>query len=182
MNLREKQLKAEYIYKGKIINVRLDDAELPDGKTAKREIVEHPGGVCVAALTDQNEILMVRQFRYPYSEVILEIPAGKRNSPDEEPLLCGKRELKEETGAEAENFIFLGELYPTPGYCGEILYMYAATKLTFGDTNPDEDEFLEVMRIPLDKAVDMIMNNELKDAKTQAAILKLKYLLDEGKI
>lgn len=182
MNLREKQLKAEYIYKGKIINVRLDDAELPDGKTAKREIVEHPGGVCVAALTDQNEILMVRQFRYPYSEVILEIPAGKRNSPDEEPLLCGKRELKEETGAEAENFIFLGELYPTPGYCGEILYMYAATKLTFGDTNPDEDEFLEVLRIPLDKAVDMIMNNELKDAKTQAAILKLKYLLDEGKI
>lgn len=182
MNLREKQLKAEYIYKGKIINVRLDDAELPDGKTAKREIVEHPGGVCVAALTDQNEILMVRQFRYPYSEVILEIPAGKRNSPDEEPLLCGKRELKEETGAEAENFIFLGELYPTPGYCGEILYMYAATKLTFGDTNPDEDEFLEVMRIPLDKAVDMIMNNELKDAKTQAAILKLKYLSDEGKI
>lgn len=182
MNLREKQLKAEYIYKGKIINVRLDDAELPDGKTAKREIVEHPGGVCVAALTDQNEILMVRQFRYPYSEVILEIPAGKRNSPDEEPLLCGKRELKEETGAEAENFIFLGELYPTPGYCGEILYMYAATKLTFGDTNPDEDEFLEVVRIPLDKAVDMIMNNELKDAKTQAAILKLKYLSDEGKI
>lgn len=182
MNLREKQLKAEYIYKGKIINVRLDDAELPDGKTAKREIVEHPGGVCVAALTDQNEILMVRQFRYPYSEVILEIPAGKRNSPDEEPLLCGKRELKEETGAEAENFIFLGELYPTPGYCGEILYMYAATKLTFGDTNPDEDEFLEVLRIPLDKAVDMIMNNELKDAKTQAAILKLKYLSDEGKI
>lgn len=182
MNLREKQLKAEYIYKGKIINVRLDDAELPDGKTAKREIVEHPGGVCVAALTDQNEILMVRQFRYPYSEVILEIPAGKRNSPDEEPLLCGKRELKEETGAEAENFIFLGKLYPTPGYCGEILYMYAATKLTFGDTNPDEDEFLEVLRIPLDKAVDMIMNNELKDAKTQAAILKLKYLLDEGKI
>ena len=182
MNLREKQLKAEYIYKGKIINVRLDDAELPDGKTAKREIVEHPGGVCVAALTDQNEILMVRQFRYPYSEVILEIPAGKRNSPDEEPLLCGKRELKEETGAEAENFIFLGELYPTPGYCGEILYMYAATKLTFGDTNPDEDEFLEHLRIPLDKAVDMIMNNELKDAKTQAAILKLKYLSDEGKI
>ena len=182
MNLREKQLKAEYIYKGKIINVRLDDAELPDGKTAKREIVEHPGGVCVAALTDQNEILMVRQFRYPYSEVILEIPAGKRNSPDEEPLLCGKRELKEETGAEAENFIFLGELYPTPGYCGEILYMYAATKLTFGDTNPDEDEFLEVLRIPLDKAVDMIMNNELKDAKTQVAILKLKYLSDEGKI
>ncbi|MBO7217454.1 MAG: NUDIX hydrolase [Clostridia bacterium] len=182
MNLTEKQLKAEYLYKGKIINVRLDDALLPDGKTAKREIVEHPGGVTVAALTDQNEILFVRQFRYPYFETVLEIPAGKRNSPDEEPLLCGMRELKEETGAEAERFIFLGELYPTPGYCGEIIYMYAATGLTFGETCPDEDEFLEVEKIPLNEAVRMVMANELKDAKTQAAVLKLKYLLDEGKL
>ena len=182
MNLAEKQLKAEYIYKGKIINLRLDDAELPDGKTAKREIVEHPGGVCVAALTDNNEVLMVKQFRYPYSEIILEIPAGKRNSPDEDPLLCGKRELREETGAEAENFIFLGELYPTPGYCGEVIYMYTAKGLTFGEMDPDEDEFLEVERIPLDKAVDMIFKNELKDAKTQAAILKLKLLLDKGEL
>ena len=182
MNLTEKQLKAEYLYKGKIINVRLDDALLPDGKTAKREIVEHPGGVTVAALTDQNEILFVRQFRYPYFETVLEIPAGKRNSPDEEPLLCGMRELKEETGAEAERFIFLGELYPTPGYCGEIIYMYAATGLTFGETCPDEDEFLEVEKIPLNEAVRMVMANELKDAKNQAAVLKLKYLLDEGKL
>ena len=182
MNLTEKQLKAEYLFKGKIINVRLDDALLPDGKTAKREIVEHPGGVAVAALTDQNEVLFVRQFRYPYFETILEIPAGKRNSPDEEPLLCGIRELKEETGAEAEKFTFLGELYPTPGYCGEIIYMYAATNLTFGEAKLDDDEFLEVEKIPLERAVQMVMNDELKDAKTQAAILKLKYLLDEGKL
>lgn len=180
MNLAEKQLKADYIYKGKIINVRLDEAELPNGKTALREIVEHPGGVCVAALTDNNEILMVKQFRYPYFEVIPEIPAGKRNSLDEDPLLCGKRELREETGAEAEKFIFLGELYPTPGYCGEVIYMYAATGLSFGEQDPDDDEFLEVERVPLEKAVEMIMSGEIKDAKTQAAVLKIKLLKESN--
>ena len=182
MNLEEKQLKAEYIYKGKIINLRRDQAELPNGATAFREVVEHPGGVCVAALTDRNEVLMVRQFRYPYSEVILEIPAGKRDSADEKPLDCGIRELKEETGATAEKFVFLGELYPTPGYCGEIIWLYAATGLSFGECDPDEDEFLSVEKIPLDTLIDMIMKGEIKDAKTQTAILKLKLLKDSGKI
>lgn len=182
MKLEEKQLSAHYIYNGKIINVRKDEALLPNGTTALREVVEHPGGVCVAALTERDEILMVRQFRYPYSEVILEIPAGKRDRSDEEPLECGKRELREETGASADNFIFLGELYPTPGYCGEKIYMYAATGLSYGSQDPDEDEFLEVERIPLEKAVEMILSGELKDAKTQAAILKLKLLKDLKKI
>lgn len=182
MNLEEKQIKAEYLYKGKIINVRRDEAELPNGKTAFREVVEHPGGVCVAALTDENEVLFVRQFRYPYGEIILEIPAGKRDSKDEDPLECGKRELKEETGTLAERYIFLGELYPTPGYCGEVIYMFGATGLSFGECEPDEDEFLEVERIPLGKAVEMIMSGEIKDAKTQSAILKLKLLRDMGEI
>ena len=182
MNLEEKQLKAEYLYKGRIINLRRDEAELPNGNTALREVIEHPGGVCVAALTEQNEVLMVRQYRYPYSEVIMEIPAGKRDSKDEDPLQCGMRELKEETGASAEKFIFLGELYPTPGYCAEIIWLYAATGLTFGEQDTDEDEFLTVQRIPLEKAVDMIMSGEIKDAKTQAAVLKLKLLKDNGKI
>lgn len=182
MNLEEKQLKAEYLYKGRIINVRRDEAELPNGMTALREVIEHPGGVCVAALTDENEVLMVSQYRYPYSEVIMEIPAGKRDSKDENPLECGIRELKEETGAVAKKFIFLGELYPTPGYCGEIIWLYAATGLTFGEQNPDEDEFLTVQKIPLEKAVDMIMSGEIKDAKTQTAVLKLKLLKDSGKI
>lgn len=182
MNLEEKQLKAEYIYKGRIINLRRDEALLPNGATATREIIEHPGGVCVAALTDDNEVLMVRQFRYPYFETVLEIPAGKRDSLDENPLECGKRELREETGATAENFIFLGELYPTPGYCGEIIWLYAASGLSFGSQDTDEDEFLEVEKIPLEKAVEMIMKGEIKDAKTQTAILKLKLLRDAGKI
>lgn len=182
MNLEEKQLKAEYVYEGRIIKVRRDEALLPNGAKALREVIEHPGGVCVAALTEDNEVLMVRQFRYPYSEVVLEIPAGKRDSVDEDPFECGKRELKEETGADASNFIPLGELYPSPGYCGEIIWLYAASGLTFGEQHTDEDEFLEVEKIPLEKAVEMIMKGEIKDAKTQAAVLKLKLLKDMGKI
>ena len=182
MNLTEKQLTKEYIFKGKIINLRRDTALLPNNTEAIREVVEHNGGVCVAALTDDNEVLFVKQFRYPYMEEILEIPAGKRDSLNEDPLLCGKRELKEETGATAKRFIPLGELYPTPGYCGEIIWMFAATDLDFGDQDPDDDEFLEVKKIPLTKAVEMILNGEIKDAKTQTAILKLKLLKDSGEI
>ena len=115
MNLQEKQISAEYMYKGKIISLRRDKALLPNGNTATREVVEHNGGVCVAALTDDDEVLFVRQFRYPYMEIIPEIPAGKRDSAYEDPFECGKRELKEETGATAEKFIPLGKLYPSPG-------------------------------------------------------------------
>ncbi len=182
MNLEEKQLSKEYLFNGKVIRLRKDIALLPNGNTAVREVVEHNGGVCVVALTDNDEVIMVRQFRYPYSEVILEIPAGKRDSVNEDPLKCGKRELKEETGAEAEVFIPLGELYPTPGYCSEIIWMYAAKVLNFGEDCPDDDEFLTTERIPLDTAVEMILSGEIKDAKTQAAILKVKLLKDSGKI
>lgn len=178
MNLEEKQLSKEYMYEGKIINLRRDTALLPDGNTALREVVEHPGGVCVAALTDNDEILFVKQFRYPYFETVLEIPAGKRDKGNEDPLECGIRELEEETGAKAEKFIPLGELYPSPGYCGEIIWLYAATGLTFSEQHLDEDEFLTVEKIPLEKAVQMILSGEIKDAKTQAAVLKLKLLKD----
>ena len=179
MNLEEKQLSFEYKFKGRIINLRVDEALLPNGATASREIVEHNGGICVVPLTENNEVLMVEQFRYPYGEVVLEIPAGKRDG-NEEPLDGGKRELKEETGATAESYTFLGELYPTPGYCGEIIYMYLARGLSYGETDPDEDEFLNVKKIPLEKAVDMIMKGEIKDAKTQTAILKTERMLKNG--
>lgn len=181
MNLKETPITQGYAYKGKIVNLRVDDALLPNGKVAKREVVEHNGGVCVAALTDKKEILLVKQFRYPYGEIIYEIPAGKRDG-DEEPLVCGKRELKEETGATAERFIPLGELYPTPGYCGEVIWMFAAFGLSFGEKNPDEDEFLEVERVPFEKAVEMVLKGEIKDAKTQTAILKLNELFRLGQL
>ncbi len=182
MSLKEKQLSAEYKFKGKIINLRLDEVLLPDGKKAAREIVEHNGGVTVAAITENDELLFVEQYRHPYEEIILELPAGKRNSPDEDPLSCGKRELMEETGAVADNFIFLGELYPTPGYCSEIIYMYAATGLCFGDTCLDDGEFLYIKKIPFKKAVEMVLTGEIKDAKTQVAILKLDALRKDNKI
>ena len=176
MNLTERTLKQDYRYRGKIINLRVDEAELPNGNVAAREVVEHPGGVCVAALTDEKELLFVRQFRYPYGEVVLELPAGKRDKNGEDPLACGKRELLEETGATAADYTFLGTLYPTPGYCDEVIYLYLAKGLTFGEARPDEDEFLQVERIPLATAVQMVLNNEIVDAKTQVAILKTDYL------
>lgn len=179
MNLNEKTLEKIYIYNGKIINVRADRAELPNGKEAKREVVEHPGGVTIAALTDKNELMFVRQFRYPYGEVILEIPAGKLEY-GEDPFEAGKRELREETGAVAQEYLNMGKFYPTPGYCGEIIHMYAAKGLTFTDLDPDEDEFLAVERIPLEKAVDMVLNNEIRDGKTQAAVLKVAELIRRG--
>lgn len=179
MDFTEKQIKAEYKFKGRVISLRVDEALMPDGKTATREVIEHNGGVCVAALTDKNEVLAVRQFRYPYSETVLEIPAGKRDG-DEDPFVCGVRELREETGATAAEYKLLGELYPSPGYCGEIIWMYAAKGLTFGEQQTDEDEFLSVERVPLDKFVEMILGGEIKDAKTQAAVLKLKLLVDKG--
>lgn len=182
MILKEKQLSSEYKFKGRIINLRQDVALLPNGNTATREVVEHPGGVCVAALTDRDELLFVRQWRYPYGEETLEVPAGKRDRQDEDPLECGKRELKEETGATAKNYIDLNPLYPTPGYINEVIYCYLATDLTFGEQNPDEDEFLDVLRIPLERAVEMVLSGEIKDAKTQIAVLKVKILRDQGKI
>lgn len=172
MNLSEKPLSADYKYRGRIINLRVDTAELPNGATATREVVEHPGGVCVAALTEDGCLLFVRQFRYPYQTVLLELPAGKLD-PGEDPLEAGKRELREETGAKASRYESLGTLYPSPGYCGEIIHLYAASGLTSGETAPDEDEFLEVEKIPLEEAARMVLEGEIPDAKTQAAVLKV---------
>ena len=182
MNLTEKTKMQEYIFKGGIINLRRDVAILPDGSEAGREVVEHNGGVCVLPLTENNEIIFVQQFRYPYMTELLEIPAGKRDSKDEDPLECGKRELKEETGAESNNFVFLGELYPSPGYVNEVIYMYYADGLTYGESCPDEDEFLDLVKIPFDKAVQMVLDGEIKDAKTQSAILKVSHLKANGRL
>lgn len=181
MDLTEKTVKQNVIYKGKIVTLRVDDALLPNGKPAKREVIAHPGGVTIAALTEANELLFVRQFRYPYGEVLLEIPAGKLE-PGEDPLEAGKRELKEETGASAEKYISLGVQYPSPGYCGEVLHLYLATGLSFGESQPDEDEFLCVEKIPLDKAVDMVLAGEIPDGKSQTIILKIYALQQMGKL
>lgn len=177
MNLCEKTVSQDVRFRGRVINLRVDDALLPNGNHATREVVEHPGGVCIAALTEQNELLFVRQFRYPFGEVLLELPAGKLDRGGEDPLEAGKRELREETGAVADKYRSLGKLYPSPGFCNEIIYLYLAEGLSFGENDPDEDEFLECERIPLDRAVEMVLQNEITDAKTQVAILKVAALL-----
>ncbi|MGN0538977.1 MAG: NUDIX domain-containing protein [Candidatus Fimenecus sp.] len=181
MDLTEKPVKQEYKFKGKIVNLRVDDALLPNGNIAKREIVEHNGGVMVAPLDNEDNLYFVKQFRYPYMEIVTELPAGKLEK-GEDPFEAGKRELKEETGAVANKYVSLGQLYPTPGYCGEIIHMYLATELSFGEQNPDDDEFLEIYKIPLEKAVEMVLSGELKDSKTQTAILKIHCLKQEGRI
>lgn len=181
MDLTEKTVGGEVLYKGKIVTLRVDEALLPNGKISKREVIEHPGGVTIAALTDAGELLFVRQFRYPYKEVLLEIPAGKLER-GEDPLEAGKRELREETGASAKHYISLGCQYPSPGYCDEVLHLYLATGLTFGEAQPDDDEFLSVERIPLEKATEMVLAGEIPDGKTQTIILKIAMLRQQGKI
>lgn len=175
LDLEEKTLEENLIYDGKIVKLYVDKVELPNGNTSTREYMKHPGGVSIVALTDKEEILFVKQFRYPYKNVIMEIPAGKLNY-GEDPFLAGKRELREETGAIAEKYTDLGTLLPSPGYTAEIIYMYLAENLTFGDTDFDDDEFLTLEKIPLKKAVEMVMSGEIADAKSQAAIMKTYYL------
>lgn len=174
----EKTVNSELLYNGKIIRVYLDDAELENGATAKREIVRHNGGVCVCAVDDEQNTYLVRQFRYPYAEEIYELPAGKRDSVDEDPLECGKRELREETGFIADSYLSLGKVYPSPGYVDEVIHLFLATGLKKAQQQLDEDEFLTVEKMPLAKAVELVMAGKIADSKTQVALLKAEKLLN----
>ena len=176
MELTEKTLSSEKIFDGVILHIRRDQVELPGGGRSVREVVDHPGGVCVLALDDQNQALLVSQYRYPYEKVLREIPAGKLEY-GEDPAAAAIRELQEETGAVAGDFRSLGELYPSPGYCGEIIRMYLARKLTFGEASLDEGEFLNVERMDFARLVELVLSGEIRDAKTIAAALKTKLLL-----
>ncbi|MEG1268573.1 MAG: NUDIX hydrolase [Oscillospiraceae bacterium] len=170
MELFEKTISSEDIYDGRIIKITCDTIELPDGRRALREVVGHPGGACVVPIDEKNNILMVEQFRYPMKEIVLEIPAGKLEW-GENPDSAVERELREETGFTADNIEYLGVNYPTPGYCAEKLYLYMATGLHKGEQELDADEYLNVKSVPFSVAVDMVMNNSIKDSKTVAAIL-----------
>ena len=176
MDMTEKKLARQDIYAGRVVKLHVDTVELPDGGTSIREIVDHPGGVAILALDEENRVSVVRQYRYAFSRVTLEIPAGKREK-GEEPLLTAQRELKEEVGAEAGEWVDLGKLLPSPGCYGETLYLYLARHLQFGEVSPDEDEFLAVERIPFDELAQRCLRGEIEDAKTVAAVLKVKLLL-----
>lgn len=172
MDLTEKTVSEKEIYAGRILHMRVDRVQLPDGHESVREMVMHPGGVGVVALTDEGEVLLVQQFRYPYKAVLTEIPAGKRD-PGEVPLETGKRELEEETGYVADYYEPLGTVYPSPGYTDEVIYLFLATGLHKTAAHPDEGEFLHVLRRPLAQLVKEAMAGALPDAKTQIAILKV---------
>lgn len=179
MNGIEKTVKKTYKFKGKIFNVRQDDALTCDGRPCTREVIEHNGGVSILALTKGN-LLLVSQYRYPLEKTLTELPAGKLEK-GERPLDCARRELLEETGYEAERFTLLDISYPSPGCMEEIHYIYFAEGLTFKGQHLDEDEFLDVEKIPFEKALKMVMDNEITDAKTQIGILKLDKILSGGK-
>ena len=172
-NLEEKQLSREEIYNGKVIHVVRDKVTLPDGNTAYREVCLHIGAVCVLPLLPSGEVIMVKQFRYPHGRVVLEVPAGKLDSRDEDPLDAAKRELREETGAVAKSYTDLGYLLPSPAVLSERIRMYLAEDMSFTDCDPDDDEFLNVVKIPLDELYGMVMRGEIEDAKTQIAVLKV---------
>ena len=175
MEMREKTLSQEYNFKGHIMAARLDQVELPNGHTAAREVCEHLGGVGVLPIDKDGNIILVRQYRYPYDEIMLEIPAGKLDHGDDEDAAdCGLRELKEETGCTAGRIVPLGCIYPSPGFLTEVVHLFAALDLTDGEMQPDEDEFVEVVRLPIAEVEAMAERNEIRDAKTLVALYRAK--------
>ena len=177
MEFFEKQIESKTVYEGLIVNIRSDVAEIQNGKRVPREVVEHPGGVGIVPVTRDNKVLMVRQYRYPMEEELIEIPAGKLGD-NEDPFDCAVRELSEETGCTAGKIVDLGAIYPSPGFCKETLYLYLALDLQQGEMHLDEDELLSVEPVGIDDLIDLIMANKLPDAKSIIGIMKAKKYLE----
>lgn len=178
MHLNEECINSEKIFDGKVFQIRVDDVKLENGNNAVREVVHHNGGVCILPLTYDNKVIFVKQFRYPYKETILELPAGKLEK-NEDHMSAGKRELLEETGYICHQMGYFGELYPSPGYVDEVIHLYIARGLEYKGQNLDDDEFLDVVRIPIEEAVNMVLSGEIKDSKTQVCVLKTYIMIKE---
>ncbi len=176
-DLSEKQISREEIFAGVALHVVRDQIILPDGTRSVREISLHNGAAAVIPILPDGRVIMERQFRYAHGKVMLEIPAGKLDTPDEPPLEGAKRELLEETGAVAEKYTYLGSIAPSPALINEIIHVYLAEGISFGESRLDEGEFLEVEYYTLDELYDMVMSGEIVDAKTQIAILKAREIL-----
>lgn len=176
----EKPLSSRCIFDGKIIHVYKDDIELPNGKPGFREVIRHVGGACIIPITDEGEVICVRQYRYPYARMIIEVPAGKLNSKAEDHRTAALRELREETGCSCKKLTYMGQMYGSPAILDEVIYMYMAEGLEAGELDLDEDEFVEVIKIPLDEMYQMVLDNKILDAKTQIAVMKA-YAIKNGK-
>ncbi|MDP4144813.1 MAG: NUDIX hydrolase [Bacillota bacterium] len=172
MKLTETTIAEKNIYKGKVIELNIQEVELPNKKIANREIVKHPGGVAVLAYEDKDTILMVQQFRKAIDKGIYEIPAGKLEY-GEDIEACGRRELEEETGYKAEKFTYLGKIVTSPGFCNEYIYLYKAEELYKGELNTDEDEFINVIKFKVDTVKEMIKRGDIIDAKSICAFMMI---------
>ena len=177
LELGEKMVSSQEVYDGKLLHVYKDMVVLPNGRETSRELIRHNGACAVVPLLDNGNVIAERQFRYPFGEVVTEIPAGKLDSPDEDHLEAAKRKLREENGYEASEWIEIGSLRPSVAYTTEVIWLYLARGLKRGERKLDEDEFLNVFEIPLEEFVEKIMNGEITDSKTQVAVLKTARLL-----
>lgn len=173
--LVEEPISSEEIFNGKIVHLFRDTVRLPNGKPATREVMRHPGAAAVVAITVEGNVVLVRQYRHPFSQVMLEIPAGKLD-PGEDPMACARRELLEETGYAAADITSLGVFYPSVAVLDEKIHLFLAKGLTFLAANPDADEFLNVEVRPLKALVEEILVGGVPDGKTQTAVLKAWYL------
>ena len=176
-NLTEVQTSSEEIFDGVILHVFRDTVSLPNGNPATREVIRHVGAVGVIPMTDDGKVIIERQFRYPLNRVITEIPAGKLDSFTEDRLSAAKRELEEETGYTAREWLDLGDYYPAAAYCDERITLYLARGLELGQRHLDEDEFLNFEAVPLSELVEAVMGGRITDGKTQVAVLKAARML-----
>lgn len=177
---KESRISGELLFDGKVLHLYKDIIGLPNGKEGMREYCKHGGAVAVVPLTREGKVVCVRQYRYALGRVTLEIPAGKLDSPTEDHLEAALRELREETGYTPDRVLPIGDLATSPALLTEIIYLYFADGLTPGQLDPDEDEFLELVEIPLEEMVDKILSGEVQDAKTQAAVLKVYAMKQKG--
>lgn len=177
IELKEEQVSTEEVYKGRLLHVFNDEVRLPNDKTTTREYIKHVGAVCIVAIDDDNNVIVERQFRYPFNCVITEIPAGKLDGPEEAPLDAAKREFREETGFIADSWVYLGVYYPSVAYTNEAIHMFLARGLHKGEQELDSDEFLTVSSKPFTELLNEVMENKIPDGKTQTAILKSARVL-----
>ena len=175
--MKERCVSSELIFDGHVVHLYVDQIELPDGNAGFREYIRHIGAVCVIPLTKEREVLCVRQYRYPFAEILTEIPAGKLDSKSEDRAQAALRELREETGARCARLTHLGRYYGSPAILDEAIDMYLAEDLTMGECDLDEDEFLDVVKIPLSELVDDVLAGRIPDGKTQVAVMRVYEML-----
>jgi ADP-ribose pyrophosphatase len=181
MDLVEQKIESVQLLDGKLLKVYRDRVRLPDGGESDREWIDHPGAAAVVPMLDDGRVILIRQFRYPVGREFIEVPAGKLDFKNEPPLDVARRELEEETGWRAGALTELGAYHMAIGYCNEVIHCYLATELEHVGSNLDSDEFLEVLFVPFDEALEMTGDGRITDVKTAVALMRAGTLLEEGK-